>query len=160
MIRPRSGYFVARMTLKQLRDMLDLRKLLELAAVERAVLRATPEQIEQLRSVHAGYTGDDDKYYDRYTDENRRFHYMLGVASGNQELADVIGRLHDHLARFMVIRHAGQSQESTHTRISDAIQAHDVGAARQALLDDIDTSADAILDGVTEDIAITWNTNT
>ncbi|MDI6695502.1 MAG: GntR family transcriptional regulator [Anaerolineales bacterium] len=156
-IRPRSGYFVARMTLKQLRDMLDLRKILELTAIERAALRITPDQIEQLRKVHAGYTGDDDESYDRYTDENRRFHYLVGLASGNLELADAIGRLHDRLARFMVLRHAGKSQEITHARIVDALEAHDAEAARRALLDDIDTSADAILDGVLEDAAVTWH---
>jgi DNA-binding GntR family transcriptional regulator len=156
-IRPRSGYFVARITLKQLRDLLDLRKTLELAAVERAALRVTPDLLQQLRNVHAGYTGDDDVSYDRYTDENRRFHYLIGLASGNQELAETIGRLHDRLARFMVIRRAGKSQEITHAHIVDALQAHDAKAARAALLDDIDTSADAILDGILEGAEITWH---
>ncbi|NTU99904.1 MAG: GntR family transcriptional regulator, partial [Methanoregulaceae archaeon] len=108
-IRPRSGYFVASMTVKQLRDLLDLRTILELSAVERAATRITQEQITALRTVHAGYTGDDDESYDRYTDENRRFHYCMALASGNQELAEMIGHLHDRLARFMVLRHAGQS---------------------------------------------------
>ena len=158
-IRPRSGYFVTRTTLKQLRDMLDLRKVLEIAAVERAAQRITPEQIVQLRSVHAGYTGDDDKSYDRYTDENRRFHFLVAQASGNQELAEMIGHLHDRLARFMVLRHAGKSQEVSHARIVDALEAGDTETARQALLDDIDTARDAILDGVLDEVAEIWHLN-
>lgn len=157
MIRPRSGYFVARMTLKELRDMLELRKILELAAVERAALRATENEIAQLRSVHAGYTGDDDESYDRYTDENRRFHYLVARSSGNQELAEMIGHLHDRLARFMVLRHAGKSQEITHARIVDALEAHNVEQARLALLDDIESSRDAILDGIIDEVAATWH---
>ena len=97
-IKPRSGYFVARTTLKQLRDLLDLRHIMELAAIERAVVKITPEQIAELRSIHTGYTGDDDLSYDRYTDENRRFHYGLAKASGNYELMQLMGRLHDRLA--------------------------------------------------------------
>lgn len=155
-IRPRSGYFVARMTLKQLRDMLDLRKVLEMAAIERAAMRATPEHIQQLRSVHAGYTGDDDESYDRYIDENRRFHFLIGVASGNQELAEAIGHMHDRLARFMVMRQAGKSQLASHARIAEALADHNAEVARQALMDDIETAADAILDGVLEDVAVTW----
>ncbi len=154
MIRPRSGYFVATITVKQLRDMLDLRKILELAAIERAALRITPEQIKTLRTVHAGYTGDDDESYDRYTDENRRFHYCVALAAGNMELAEMIGHLHDRLARFMVLRHAGKSQEITHARIVDALESHDVELARRTLLEDIDTSQDAILDGVLEEVAV------
>jgi GntR family transcriptional regulator, rspAB operon transcriptional repressor len=156
-IRPRSGYFVARITLKQLRDMMDLRKTLELAAIERAALRITDEQATELRTVHAGYTGDDDLSYDRYTDENRSFHYLVALASGNLEMAEMIAHLHDRLARFMVLRHAGKSQEITHAQIVDALQAHDVEAAKTALLEDIDSSRDAILDGVLDEVAASWN---
>jgi len=155
-IKPRSGYFVAQITLKELRDMLELRKILELAAVERAAERATAEQIEQLRRVHAGYTGDDDESYDRYTDENRHFHYLLADAAGNHELAEMLGHLMDRLARYMVIRHAGKSQEITHMRLVDALARHDAAGTRQALLEDIDTSREAILDGVIEDEASSW----
>lgn len=156
-IRSRSGYFVARITLKKLRDLLDIRRLLEITSVERAAMRISDEQINELRTVHAGYTGDDDESYDRYTDENRRFHYLVARASGNQELAEMIGRLHDQLARFMVMRHAGKTQETTHSQIVDALEAHDVEAARRALLYDIDQAHEAILDGVMEDDANNWH---
>lgn len=156
-IKPRSGYFVTRMTLKQLRDMMELRKILELAAVERAAMRITPAQIQELRSVHAGYTGDDDVSYDRYTDENRKFHVTIAMASGNLELAEMIGRLHDRLARFMVLRHAGQSQEYTHAKIVDALEKHDPEAAKRALLDDIEVSHDEIIDEILEEKADSWH---
>jgi DNA-binding GntR family transcriptional regulator len=156
-IKPRSGYFVTRVTLKELRDMLELRKILELAAIERAALRITADQIENLRDVHAGYTGDDDESYDRYTDENRQFHYSIALIGGNRELANVLGGLLDRLARFMVLRHAGQSQEVTHSSVIDALQTRNVNAARQALLDDIDTSSDVIMDATLEEIADSWH---
>ncbi len=155
-VRPRSGYFVAQTTLKQLRDLLDLRHLLELAAAERAAERITPAEIEALRSVHAGYTGDDDVSYDRYTEENRQFHFLLAKASGNNELAELIKRLHDRLARFMVMRHGGRNQVQTHNRLVDALEAHDVAAAREAILDDIERSHDSILDKVLSDEAASW----
>jgi DNA-binding GntR family transcriptional regulator len=155
-IKPRSGYFVARISLKQLRDLLDVRRILELSAVERAARRVSPELICEMRAVHGGYTGDNDEDYDRYTDENRHFHYLLGMASGNHELAEMIGRLHDQLARFMVMRRAGPTLEKTHARIIDAIEAGDMDAARQALLDDIDPAHDAILDDIMEGEAKFW----
>jgi DNA-binding GntR family transcriptional regulator len=156
-IKPRSGYFVARITLKELRDMLELRKILELSAIERAAIRITDRQIAELRSVHAGYTGDDDESYDRYTDENRHFHFLLAQASGNQELSAMVAHLHDRLSRFMVLRHAGKSQEVTHGHVVDALQARDVDAARQALLEDIDNAREAILDMVMEEEAGAWH---
>jgi DNA-binding GntR family transcriptional regulator len=155
-IKPRSGYYVTRITLKNLRDLLELRRVLELAAIERAALRATPEQIESLRQVHAGYKGDDDESYERYTDENRRFHYLLAQTTGNHELAETLGHLLDRLARFMVLRKGGKSQEITHARIVEALERHDIEDARKALSDDIDTSSDAIIDGVLEGEAANW----
>jgi DNA-binding GntR family transcriptional regulator len=156
-IKPRSGYFVATITLKQLRDLLDVRRILELSGVERAALRITPEQIEELQTVHAGYTGDDDESYDRYTDENRKFHYLLAKASGNNELAELVGKLHDQLARFMVMRRAGKTMEATHKRIVDAVVTHDAEAARQSLLDDIDRAHEAILDTIMEEDSESWH---
>lgn len=156
-IKPRSGYFVTTITLKKLRDLLDVRRILELSAIERAALRISPEQIHELETVHAGYTGDDDESYDRYTDENRRFHYLLAKASGNNELADLVAKLHDQLARFMVMRRAGKTMENTHKRIIEALNAHDAETARQALLDDIDRAHEAILDNIMEEDSESWH---
>ena len=156
-IKPRSGYFVMSITLKQLRDLLDVRRLLELSAVERAAARISQEQLQELQTVHAGYTGDDDESYDRYTDENRRFHYLLAKASGNNELADLVAKLHDQLARFMVMRRAGKTMEVTHKRIVEALDAHDAETARQSLLDDIDRAHEAILDSIMEEDSESWH---
>jgi DNA-binding GntR family transcriptional regulator len=156
-IKQRSGYFVTHTTLKQLRDLFDLRRVLEIAAIEWAAVRVQDDQIAELTKVHAGYTGDDDEAYDRYTDENRYFHYLLARASGNNELAETVSRLHDRLARFMVLRHAGKTMELSHRKIVDALKAHDVETARRALLDDIDDTYDLIMDKVIQEESETWS---
>lgn len=156
-IKPRSGYFITQTTLKALRDMLELREILETAAVERAAETITDAQLAALKKVHAGYTGDDDQAYTRYTDENRRFHYLLAQASGNQELAAALRGLHDRLARFMVIRHAGKSLEAIHARLIDRLQAHDVSGARKAILDEVVESRRAIMDRIMREEAAYWH---
>ncbi|HSG26240.1 MAG TPA: GntR family transcriptional regulator [Anaerolineales bacterium] len=156
-IRPRAGYFITRITLKELRDMFELRNILELAAIERSVEQISEEQIAQLRKIHAGYTGDDDESYERYTDENQRFHCLLAEASGNQELAQLIGHLMDRLARFMVLRHAGKTMEASHTRILEALEQRDRDAARQALIEDIEGTQQAALDKIIQTEAATWH---
>jgi DNA-binding GntR family transcriptional regulator len=156
-IKPRSGYFVTRISLKELRDLLDLREILELAAVERAATLITSEQLARLEHVHAGYTGDDDESYDRYTDENRLFHTLIAEASGNHELAQALGHLHDRLARFMVIRRAGRTMEVTHARIVEALRAHDVDAARQAMLEELHETREAVLTHVIREDGAFWH---
>jgi GntR family transcriptional regulator, rspAB operon transcriptional repressor len=144
-IKPRSGYYVASLSLKELRDLLDLRRILELAAIEKAVLRITSEQIEALRNVHGGYT-----------EENRKFHYLIAVASGNLALAEALGHLHDRLARFMVVQQIGERQIRMHNQIIKALEEHDLEGARQAILNEVNPSQEAILDTVMEDGSDRW----
>ena len=155
-IKPRSGYFVTHITLKQLRDLLDLREILEVASIERAAGRITEEQLRELEKVHAGYTGNDDKSYERYMEENRRFHCLIAQASGNRELTDTLGRLHDRLVRFMVLSHMGETLETRHTKLIRALRTRDALAARQAMLDEINETREAILERVIEEEGAYW----
>ena len=155
-IKPRSGYYVTALTLKRLHDLLDMRRILETAAIEKAVLRITPEQLEELRNIHAGYTGEDDASYERYTEENRKFHYLIAVASGNMLLADEVKKLHDCLARFMVAHRIGERQIRMHDRIIKALEEHDPEKARQAMADEVYPSQEAILETVMNKGADKW----
>jgi DNA-binding GntR family transcriptional regulator len=155
-IKPRSGYFVTHLTLKQLRDLLDLRQILEVASIERAASRITEEELEKLEQVHAGYTGSDEESYERYMEENRRFHCLIAQASGNQELSDALGRLHDRLVGFMVLSHMGESLEKRHARIVEVLHSRDVEAASQAMLDEVNETREAILERVIEKEGAFW----
>ncbi|MGA6927175.1 MAG: GntR family transcriptional regulator, partial [Desulfosarcina sp.] len=159
-IKPRSGYFISRITLKKLRDMLELREILEVAAVERAAALITDAQIDGLKTVHSGYTGDDDLAYTRYTDENRQFHYLLAQASGNQELALALRTLHDRLARFMVIRKAGEKLADIHGLLIDRLAARDVAGSKKAILEEVRHSRLAIIDRVTREDSANWHVGT
>lgn len=156
-IKPRSGYFVTRLTLKELRDLLDLREILELASVERAAGTITEEQLRMLESVHGGYTGDDDESYDRYTDENRRFHCLIAAATGNEKLVETLGHLHDRLARFMVIRHAGLDMVESHRRIVAALRAGDAAGARESMQAELIDTRQNVLDFVIRKEGATWH---
>lgn len=61
-INLRSGYFISRTTLKELRDLFEVREILELAAVDRAAPRISEEYLDRLEHVHAAYTGDDENH--------------------------------------------------------------------------------------------------
>jgi GntR family transcriptional regulator, rspAB operon transcriptional repressor len=155
-IKPHSGYLVTQLTLKQLRDLFELREILEVAAVERAASRITDEQVEELAKVYAGYTGDDDESYDRYTAENRQFHCLIAEATGNRELAGLVGHLHDRLARFMVVRRAGQSMQHGHGQIVQALRSRDADAARGALLEELNDTRQVVLDRVIQEQGGSW----
>ncbi|MEA3438793.1 MAG: GntR family transcriptional regulator [Chloroflexota bacterium] len=155
-IKPRSGYFVTHVTLKQLRDMLELREILEVASIERAVVRITEEQLEQLEHVHAGYTDEEDESYLRYMSENRTFHCLIAEASGNSELAETLGSLHDRLLRFMILCRVGETLEHRHSLVIEALRTRDVAAARQTMLAEVNETSDTILECVIEEDGPFW----
>jgi DNA-binding GntR family transcriptional regulator len=155
-IRSHSGYLVTRLTLKQLSDLFDLREILELAGVDRAVERITEEQIDQLEQVYAGYTGDDDESYARYTAENREFHVRIAQAGGNAELAELLGHLHDRLARFMVVRHAGQTMQFSHRRIIEGLRSRNRESTRRALLEELLDTRQVVLERVIQEQGDAW----
>jgi len=156
-IKPRSGYYVALITLKELHDMLELRQILEIAAVERAAEKITDEQIALLEKVHSGYTNDDDESYFRYTDENKNFHYLVARASGNHELARQIGHLHDRLARFVVIVRSGKHMNDIHGRLILRLKAHDPVGAKKTLNKELNESKTAIMEKIIQEEAGSWH---
>ncbi|MEA3342256.1 MAG: GntR family transcriptional regulator [Chloroflexota bacterium] len=159
-IKPRSGYFVTHITLKQLSDMLELREILELASIERAATRITKEELDQLEQVHAGYTDEGDESYDRYMDENRRFHCLIAEASGNHELAETLGHLHDRLIRFMVMCRVGKTLGARHALVIEALRTRDVAAAHQAILTEVNETHDTILERVIQKEGDSWSLGT
>ena len=156
-IKPRSGYYVTCVTLRDLYEMLDFREILETAAVERAVVNITEDQLKILEGIHAGYTGDDEFSYTRYTDENRQFHYIVAQSSGNQELAGQLGHLLDRMARFMVIRRAGKKLAVIHAPLIKALKEKDAKAARQAISTELRDTKIHIMERIMQEEAGSWH---
>ena len=159
-IKPRSGYYVAKVSLKELNDMLELRQILELAAVERAAKKISTEQIAFLEKVHAGYTDEDDEAYSRYTEENRNFHCLIAEASGNHELALQIGHIHDRLARFTIIVRSGRHMIDIHGGLIEHLKAHDPEKAKMTLQKELDEAKTAIMDKIMQEEASSWHMGT
>ncbi len=159
-IKPRSGYYVALVTLKELNDMLELREILELAAVERAAEKIDAHQIADLEQVHAGYTDDNDETYSRYTEENRTFHYLVAKASGNHELARQVGHIHDRLARFMIIVRSGKHMIDIHGRLIEQLKAKDPAGAKKTLRKELEEARKAIMDRIMLQEASSWHLTT
>lgn len=156
-IKPRSGYYITLVSLKELNDMLELRQILELAAVERAAERINAEQIILLETVHAGFTTDEDANYSRYTEENKNFHFLMAEASGNHELARQIRHLHDRLARFVIIVRSGKIMSNVHGRLIERLKAHDPAGAKKTLQKELDEAKTAIMNKIMQEEAGSWH---
>ncbi len=153
---PHSGYYVTQVTYKELTDLLELREILEIAAVSRAAEQITEQQLDELEQVHAGQTDGQAGSYERAVIENRKLHYLIALASGNRELADTLGRIHDRLARFFVFVHSPAEVEHRHSILIKALRAHDQNLAVQTMLDEINETREITLTNVIENQGNRW----
>lgn len=99
-VQPRHGYRVTEITLADVQEIYQLRQVVEPAAAELAATNATPEQLQEMRSL----VGEDPE--SSHTDRAARvlrFHEVLAEASGNARLASVLSGLMDEMQRLLYL---------------------------------------------------------
>src|SRR6266705_3005710 len=156
---PRRGYLVPEMSLQEVRDLFELRVLVEGAIAELAAARANPREIEDLarlaeQSSPPGFSRQG--HYDR-AETNTNFHLCLASMAHNRELMRLeksvlerTKRLAYNVARSTGVRGKEMSLTSLHRPIVEAIRRGDRAAARRAVVHDIQ-QAQTILVGLAGD---------
>ncbi len=127
---PYHGYEVAPITLRDIRDMCELRYLLESEAAALAAQRATPEELEALGLVaELHYTPGARETYEDYLRANSAFHLQLARCSHNARLEASVISLLDQLQRPLYLGlDVGLDAEAAtaeHAAIIAAVRHHD-----------------------------------
>lgn len=150
LVIPNKGPIVARVTLRQAREVFQLRAELEGLASQLFAELATPEQMRALQdsftALRQAYGGGDPA---AMLEAKTRFYDCLVDGSGNETLGTVLRQLH---ARAMVLRATSLSQpgrtaesEREIAEIMKAIRRRDGAAARAASVAHIAKAAQAAL---------------
>lgn len=126
------GYFVSRITITDLRESFELRKVLEPAVARLAAERATPDDrrsLEAFRDAH--FQPGSERQHDRAREisEDYTFHRMLGEIARNRQLAHAVDRFWQQYIRIgylvgrewdlIVINY--ENSKAGHTGIADAV---------------------------------------
>lgn len=131
-IRPRSGTFVTTVSPDDVAEAFDIRCALECLAAEKALTRATPADIAQLRALAAKIGGVDGEI-DRVTHAagNIEFHKRIVALSGSRRLVQLYENLDAHIQIARI--HLGhgdwktrlQSEREEHLAVVDALERRD-----------------------------------
>ena len=98
---PRRGAQVARMTEKDLQDVLEIRDALDELAVTNACQNITPDDLDELRASVARFKEASERGDLREVVEaDEDFHNIIYRASGNQKLISIIQGLKEQLYRY------------------------------------------------------------
>lgn len=91
---PHKGSHVKRLSIKEMQDMLEIRKTLEPLAARLAAENATPELIQSLEALHRqSIDMAAEKNYSDYSTINREFHRLIVEASDNTYLKKILSEL-------------------------------------------------------------------
>lgn len=139
---PYRGYEVVPVTMKDIRDMCELRYIVESEAAARAAERATPEEVEQLTALaELRYIPGDRKTYEDYLRANSAFHQLLAHCSHNARLEAMVVSLLDHLQRPLYLGlDLGLDTEAAtaeHMAVLDAIRTKDSERAARLMREQI-----------------------
>lgn len=152
-VRPRQGYRVAVVTLTSVRDLFEMRLLLEPAAAELAATRASQQDQAALHDLaHESYAPGDPDSYERFLERNREFHVRVAKAAGNERLASTLRVLLEEMQRLFFISLSGDGTAvelvHEHHELHDALLARDAARARSVVIAQIEASRSRVMAGL------------
>jgi DNA-binding GntR family transcriptional regulator len=134
----RRGYRISSVTLRDAREIFELRLLLEPAAARLAPGRVDSSELLALdETLSTGYSPGDRQSEARFLDANRRFHVTVARHGGNRRLTAMIGRLIEENDRILhlglALSDRSQKFQHEHRELIEALVAGDgEGAAHLA----------------------------
>lgn len=142
---PRHGYLVPEISFQSVRDLFEVRLILEAAIAEFAAVRATDGEIADLRKLASeapAKGGLENESVRSIIEANIRFHLQLAKAARNRNLLDLLTRNLEAGERLMYLELRSSSFRDrefqlVHGRIVDALETRNPRAVRDAVLDDI-----------------------
>jgi DNA-binding GntR family transcriptional regulator len=143
---PKRGAYIPELTAGELRELIELRGVLERFAAERALAAGTAP-IDELREALADQRGKDDR---TFIEADTRFHTILVRAAGNETLARTYATLRARqvVSGMVALQGASGRRESVlieHEAIVTALAAGDPGPAREAITAHLDATLRAQL---------------
>lgn len=100
---PRRGAEVARMTEKNMREVLVIRKALEVLAVEIACDVMTPPQFVELKEAAQAFERSmETKDLKKIAEADVKFHDVIYQSTGNQRLLQILNNLREQIYRYRI----------------------------------------------------------
>ncbi len=150
---PRFGYVVSPIALSDVREIFELRAILEGAAARLAALKGTADELRRLAELaRFTYVYKDRKSYSEFLACNAGFHRAVAVAAGNQRLAGQVSRVLDALSRVfrlgLDLKDSAAEMRAEHLALAEALCGRDAARAEQIVVGQIARSQQRVLEAL------------
>lgn len=150
---PRKGAEVAQITEKSLRDVLEVRRVLENLAVQLACLRMSPQTLADLKAAARAFEeilGGED--VTAVAEADVAFHDVIYMATDNQRLISLLNNLREQMYRYRVEylkkKECHKQLLWEHQEIIRAIEAGEIDVATKITEQHIDNQVEAVSDAL------------
>ncbi len=148
--RPRKGYVVAPVTLQTVRELFELRLLLEPAAAKLAAGKVDSVRLNELdRVCDAGYMPGNRASEAQFLKANKEFHVSVARASGNQRLATLLEGILEEMERLfhlgLAIRNRSEEMRHEHSALIEALVSGDCDRAEKVTIEQIEAARQMVL---------------
>jgi DNA-binding GntR family transcriptional regulator len=136
---PGRGCFVSRISFQDVKELFEIREILECEVVKRAALKGDVEKIDAVRKKFESQENNGEKGSRTAFKAGDRIHLYLFECFGNSRLNEIYRRLREHVERmrihFFNQDHEERSKEAyqEHVKILDALAARDPERAENAV---------------------------
>lgn len=136
---PGKGSFVSRISFQDIREIFEIREILECEVIKRAVKKVDLGKIKLLKGKFVSSENENGRGAASHFKSGDQIHSFILETFGNNRLMELYKRLQDHVVRnriyFFDHSHPGRSEESfkEHLEILEAMEAQDPLRAEQAV---------------------------
>lgn len=141
---PRKGYLVRPISVRDIAELYEFRKVLECFSAEKAAQTATRSQVAQLKTIVA-VEGSRRPNLPRILLANETFHLRLAEIAGNQRVIDQLRLALGYVRRLDTLCTQKVAGWIGHQEIIRAIDAHRPAEARQGMATHIDLSLEKMI---------------
>lgn len=149
-VLPRKGYVVSGLNYRDVREVMDLRLMLEPPLFAMAARKVTEDVVKELQSIMANQFAPD-ATLDQRLDSAMDFHLACVRTSQNTWAVTIVKRLSEEIRRLhyllpgVEMHVKSEAERAAHQQILDAIAAGDAPAAEQAIRDHLVESNTAMV---------------
>lgn len=134
-VMPRTGIMVKPLIPGDAVNLVEVRLSCESLCVRLAIERGTDEEIARIVDCSRGNDHESRSVTKNYMTNDRNFHRAISHAAHNPVLADVLGRIHDQVLRFLFFAAGSRNRaldiHVEHIAIADAIADRDADRAEE-----------------------------
>ncbi len=152
-LEPYKGYVVSPVTAADIRNLSEVRRIVESETAALAARRATDDDCKRLQKLcHLRYVPGNRQTYETYLRDNTAFHIAVARCSGNQRLEQIVASVLDEMQRplYLGLDVGIDAQAATreHIELVDAIRAKKPAVARKVMADQLLHAEERVLNAL------------